>query len=73
MTAPSDSVYRDLKPVEVRLVEADNRFGSGLFKEIISREKNSNVFVSPLSVALALGMAYNGAAGETKDAMQQTL
>jgi len=37
------------------------------------KDKGKNVFYSPLSVALALSMAYNGAAGETKEAMGRTL
>jgi len=63
----------DLASVEKRLIESDNKFGLKLFKEIIREESDSNVFISPLSVAMALGMTYNGAAGETQKAMQRTL
>ena len=63
----------DLASVEKRLIESDNKFGIKLFKEIIREESDSNVFISPLSVAMALGMTYNGAAGETQKAMQQAL
>ena len=55
------------------LVESDNKFGVKLFKEIIKEEKDSNVFISPLSIAMALGMTYNGANGSTQEAMQKTL
>jgi serine protease inhibitor len=55
------------------LVESDNKFGLKLFKEIIKEEKDSNVFISPLSVSMALGMTYNGANGSTQEAMQKTL
>jgi len=58
---------------EKGLVESDNNFGFKLFKEIINEEKDKNVFISPLSVAMALGMTYNGANGNTQDAMQKTL
>jgi serine protease inhibitor len=54
-------------------VESSNRFGIKLFKEIIREEGDSNIFVSPLSVSMALGMTYNGADGTTKQAMEKTL
>jgi serine protease inhibitor len=56
-----------------RLVASNNRFGFELFNQLQLKDKGKNVFCSPLSVALALSMAYNGAAGETKEAMRRTL
>src|SRR5262245_28878141 len=56
-----------------RLVAANNRFGFELFNQLQLKDKDKNVFYSPLSVALALSMAYNGAAGETKEAMRRTI
>jgi len=64
---------RELTVAEKRLVETDNKFGFKLFREIIRQEQNKNVFVSPLSVSMALGMTYNGANGSTETAMRQTL
>ncbi len=55
------------------LVESDNKFGIKLFKEIVEEEGDTNIFVSPLSVSMALGMTYNGADGTTKEAMEKTL
>ncbi|MBC8236461.1 serpin family protein [bacterium] len=55
------------------LVGSDNKFGFKLFKEISREEQNENIFISPLSVAMALGMTYNGADGSTQKAMQETL
>jgi serpin B len=63
----------DLTSAEKGLVESDNKFGLKLFKEIIKEEKDKNVFISPLSVSMALGMTLNGANGSTRDAMQKTL
>ena len=64
----------DLSSVEKRLIESDNKFGLKLFRELNKEEESdSNIFISPLSVAMALGMTYNGAAGETEKAMQKTL
>jgi len=64
---------RELSLAEKSLVESDNKFGLKLFKEIVREEKDSNVFISPLSVSMALGMTYNGANGSTQEAMQKTL
>jgi len=56
------------------LVEADNLFGIKLFKEVLQAEEpETNVMISPLSVSLALAMTYNGADGNTKAAMEETL
>ncbi len=56
------------------LVEADNLFGINLFKEVLKAEEpEKNVMISPLSVSLALAMTYNGADGDTKEAMEKTL
>jgi serine protease inhibitor len=64
---------QELTISERQLVESDNQFGLKLFKEIIQEEKDKNVFISPLSVSMALGMTYNGANGSTQEAMQKTL
>jgi len=71
---PLDQLPRDLSVAEGELIEANNAFAFKLFREINRQDTTGgNVFISPLSVAMALGMAYNGAAGTTRDAMQETL
>ncbi len=50
-----------------------NAFGLRLLQEEASRATNENIFISPLSVFLALAMAEVGAGGETKSAMRQAL
>ncbi|UCC84580.1 MAG: serpin family protein [Gemmatimonadota bacterium] len=68
------SLPRDLTAAEEELIRSDNAFGLKLFREIdLQEETDANIFISPLSVAMALGMTYNGAAGETQQAMQETL
>lgn len=69
------SEFRDLTETEQQLVACGNRFGLKLFREIVNddEEHDKNIFISPLSVAMNLAMVYNGAAGSTEDAMQQTL
>lgn len=61
------------QPVDSRLVDANTKFGFKLFSEILKQGSNKNVFVSPTSVAIALSMTYNGARGETQEAMAKTL
>ena len=64
----------DLTAAEKSLCESSNKFGLKLFREIITQEeKDSNIFISPLSVSMALGMTYNGAAAATRDSMHATL
>jgi len=64
---------RELTEAEKALVESDNSFGFKLFQNIAAAEKDKNVFISPLSVSMALGMTLNGAAGSTREAMETTL
>lgn len=65
---------RDLSVAELDLIDADNRFSFRLFGAVAQAEDpDANLFVSPLSVAMTLGMAHNGAAGPTKDALQEAL
>ena len=71
---PIEHLPRELSVAETNLVNANNRFAFRLFREVNTQEGNAgNVFISPLSVGMALGMTYNGAAGTTRDAMRQTL
>jgi serpin B len=56
-----------------RLVAANTSFGFKLFAEVAKQDAGKNVFISPASVGLALAMTYNGAVGETKQAMERTL
>ena len=58
---------------EARPVSANMRFSFKLFSELRREQPGKDVFVSPTSVARALAMVYNGAAGETAQAMAKTL
>jgi serpin B len=73
-TAPENNTPRLLTDAEQRVVDADNAFGLKLFREIAAAEMDTeNIFISPLSVSMALGMTANGAAGATLEAMMNTL
>ena len=65
---------RPLTAAEAQVVDADNRFGLKLLRATVDTEEAStNVFLSPLSVSMALGMTLNGAQGETRAAMERAL
>jgi hypothetical protein len=59
--------------VDSRVVSAQTSFGFRLFGELRRQQAQQNTFVSPASIALGLAMTYNGAAGETKEALAQAL
>jgi serine protease inhibitor len=65
---------RALSADELRIVDGANSFAFDLLRESTRRlPADSNAFLSPLSASMALGMALNGANGETLDAMQAAL
>ena len=52
------------------LIESSNDFCLDVFKEIFSNsEKVENIFISPLSLSMALSMTCNGASGNTLDSI----
>lgn len=51
----------------------DNAFALNLFRAMASSSSDSNIVVSPMSISIALGMAWNGAAAETKAEMTALL
>lgn len=59
--------------LDPRLAAADVKFGFKLYAELSRQTAEQNIFVSPASVALCLAMAYNGAEGETRQAMARAL
>lgn len=60
-------------PAVTTAVTANNDFALRLFKAINGDSADANVFISPLSVSIALGMVYNGAGGYTRQAIQNSL
>ena len=54
-------------------VNGYNGFGLSLLKELAAEKRNENLFISPASIYLALGMTYNGANGQTADEFAKVL
>jgi serpin B len=81
-TSDNESNYPDLpdaNPIVLKSgfenkLKQDNAFAFDLFKTIcLSSEAKPTIFISPLSVSMALNMTLNGAFNETRDEMEQTL
>lgn len=62
---------RALSSAEVEVIRASNRFGFDVVRHV--SHPDSNLFFSPLSASMALGMTMNGAAGETFTQMREVL
>lgn len=66
----------DLRSSEKEMVKSDQIFAFEFFAHVFDQEAakgDKNFMVSPLSLSIALAMIHNGAAGETKTAIQRTL
>jgi serine protease inhibitor len=70
---PLTQLPRQLSAAEQQIVQASNGFAFGLLREASARDTASNVFLSPLSASMALGMTMNGARDETFTEMRSTL
>ena len=65
----------DAKAVNVNksIVAANTGFALRLLTELQREQEGKNIFISPLSVSIALAMTYNGANSSTRDAMGSAL
>ena len=64
------------KPIVLKRAEkiaTDNTFTFDLLRAVRKHADGANVFISPLSVSMALNMTLNGAAGATADEMRTAL
>ena len=66
-----------LKPIDdpgvSSIASANTKLGFKLLHDLRERESGPNIFISPLSISIALTMTYNGAVGETERAMARVL
>jgi len=69
----SNFSIREFTSLEKQVASSADQFGLKLMKVLNTTQLDSNVFISPLSVSMALGMTLNGANNETYDAIQSTL
>jgi len=70
---PPENKTIDLDEKSAKLIEADNAFGLEMFQKVRENSDEENIMISPLSISVALGMAYNGADGDTKAEMEQAM
>jgi serpin B len=70
---PLTALPRALTVRETMVRDAANAFTFALWGRIDAAQRDSNVFVSPLSASFALGMTLNGAATTTADQMRTSL
>lgn len=61
------------KSADDKFTKSQFEFYTKLFKACVKERKNESVFISPLSVQLALAMTGNGASGETKTQIEKLL
>ena len=59
--------------LDPRLTAANQAFGFKLFSQLVGQDASRNLLISPTSISMALSMLYNGAAGNTQQAMTKTL
>lgn len=60
--------------LEINFGERQAQFSLELFQQVLAHEgEQKNIMISPLSVSLALALAYNGAEGETRTEMGEAL
>jgi serine protease inhibitor len=72
---PSDNKpnLRALSPDEITVISSTNDFAFNLMHHINEDEPGNSFFISPLSVAYALSMTSNGAAGSTRDSIMRAM
>lgn len=79
-SSPPDATPREITTLpralsagEQEVIAATNRFAPALLAQVNATRTRENVFLSPLSASMALGMTLNGAAGETYSEMRTAL
>jgi len=72
-TNPRDDQSILFNKSQTQIIDAGNHFGFKLLREVSAEKPEENIFLSPLSVSMALGMTMNGAVGATYDSMRIVL
>src|SRR5277367_6536383 len=63
----------DTPPATSALARPYAQFGFDVLRQLESQRPDTNVFISPTSIAVALAMTSNGANGTTREAILRTL
>lgn len=74
------TLWRSDEPVDPQVIAqgkpvsaAVNDMGSKMVADLSAQQPKKNIFISPLSIFMALAMTESGAGGSTRDAMRQAL
>jgi len=59
--------------VDQNVVSLNTDFALKIFKELSNEDKNTNVFISPISISITAAMAYNGAKNLTQQEIAETM
>ena len=59
--------------VDMSLVGSNTDFAFNIFNRLIMEDGGKNIFISPLSIILAIAMTYNGAVGDTNLAIADAM
>jgi serpin B len=70
---PGEEEKSETDAIDEAMVIDINQFSFELFRQTDQTEPDKNIFISPMSISLALGMTFNGAEGETEAAMRRAL
>ncbi len=70
--ATENKVIFSEEDVDQNVINHSNQFGFELLKQL-KEDEGENIFISPLSISIALAMTVNGADGETKQAMLEAI
>lgn len=68
-----DNSKLQLSKTDAEVLNSTGKFGTKLFAALNKENNGQNIFISPLSISVAFGMALNGAKGETYDEMVKVL
>jgi serine protease inhibitor len=60
-------------PDAARMVSSYNNLGISLYNLVAAENEGCNIFISPISISVALAMTHNGASGGTAEEMDNVL
>lgn len=63
----------DIDGISENVIEGNTEFAFDIFKQLNKEDEEKSIFISPLSISIALSMTYEGSNGTTKDGMSKAL